>query len=252
MWVAKSGGDFTSLQAALASITDNSANNPYVIRIAPGVYTETSATYLKDYVDVVGSGEHVTTLTCACGASSWLEGATLAASNPGSGLHTTVRHLTVINTGGDALASAVAAIDADDNVRFEHVTATATATGVSDATAGVYNDGSPSSATLTHVTASASGGTTAAGVVHTGAPESPRYTDLVASGSDAAIALGLFLNSGSVIVSGSEISGDSFSVFSAGASARITDSVISGSTLGVDPAHCADNVTPTFDPVICM
>lgn len=56
VWVAPSGAPFTSLSAALASITDASASNPYVIRMAPGVYTEASMVILKDHVDIVGSG----------------------------------------------------------------------------------------------------------------------------------------------------------------------------------------------------
>ncbi len=43
IWVAESGGDFTSLSEAMASIPDdNTAATPYVIKIAPGTYTENS------------------------------------------------------------------------------------------------------------------------------------------------------------------------------------------------------------------
>ena len=40
IWVAKSSGDFTTVTAALASITDATSSNPYLIRIAPGIYQE--------------------------------------------------------------------------------------------------------------------------------------------------------------------------------------------------------------------
>ena len=56
--VAKSGGDYTTVSGALDSITDNTADNPYVIHVAPGVYNE--QVYLKSHVDIVGSGVHAT------------------------------------------------------------------------------------------------------------------------------------------------------------------------------------------------
>ncbi|NND74364.1 MAG: hypothetical protein HKN44_05105, partial [Ilumatobacter sp.] len=64
--VATSGGDFASLSAALASIDDNSAATPYVIRIAPGTYTETGPVFLADHVDIEGAGRDRTVLECAC------------------------------------------------------------------------------------------------------------------------------------------------------------------------------------------
>ena len=53
--VAKSNGDYATVSAALASITDASKDNPYVIRIAPGIYSEYID--LKPYIDLEGSGE---------------------------------------------------------------------------------------------------------------------------------------------------------------------------------------------------
>src|SRR5205823_7889565 len=46
--VARSGGDYISVQKALNSITDNSPTNRYLVWVAPGTYTETVT--MKPYV----------------------------------------------------------------------------------------------------------------------------------------------------------------------------------------------------------
>ena len=57
--VAKSGGNYTTITAALNAITP-SATKPYVIEVWPGVYTENVV--LKSYVHLKGSGREVTTI----------------------------------------------------------------------------------------------------------------------------------------------------------------------------------------------
>lgn len=54
--VAKSNGDFDNIPDALTSITDASANKPYLIVVAPGVYTLASRIIMKPYVNLSGSG----------------------------------------------------------------------------------------------------------------------------------------------------------------------------------------------------
>lgn len=59
--VAKSGGDFTDPVAAINSITDASASNPYVIKIFPGIYDLNGQQMsMKSYIDIEGSGENTT------------------------------------------------------------------------------------------------------------------------------------------------------------------------------------------------
>ncbi|QJX73824.1 hypothetical protein F-E9_51 [Faustovirus] len=57
--VSKRGGDFTSVKAAMDSITNASITNPYTINVDPGVYTEDTIT-TKPYVSINGSGYAVT------------------------------------------------------------------------------------------------------------------------------------------------------------------------------------------------
>jgi len=48
--------------AAVKSITDASASNPYLIFVGPGVYQISSALAMKEYVSISGSGRSVTTI----------------------------------------------------------------------------------------------------------------------------------------------------------------------------------------------
>ena len=48
---------FATIAAALASITDNSVDNPYVIRIAGGIFTESETLNVGEGIDILGSGD---------------------------------------------------------------------------------------------------------------------------------------------------------------------------------------------------
>lgn len=52
--VVGNGGDYLDVASALASITDASRTNPYVIRVLPGVYSSGFTT--KSWVSIIGSG----------------------------------------------------------------------------------------------------------------------------------------------------------------------------------------------------
>lgn len=156
VWVADDGtGDFTLLSAALASITDASATNPYVIRIAPGIYSETSPVALKDYVDVEGSGQNTTTITCDCGSSS--EDAT-AATVSADNINAEIRNFTIENEGtSDFHIGLYTDNISDGSFPISDMTINATFTGTSqDTVAAVYNTSS-SSLMLNNVIATANG-----------------------------------------------------------------------------------------------
>lgn len=60
--VAKSGGDYTSINAALAAISPSAAN-PYIIEVMPGTYTEDiQISSSKSYITLRGAGRDVTIL----------------------------------------------------------------------------------------------------------------------------------------------------------------------------------------------
>jgi len=60
--VGKENCDYTLLSTALEDITDNSANNQYLISINSGVYQEQDYITCKPYVNIVGNGIQNTTL----------------------------------------------------------------------------------------------------------------------------------------------------------------------------------------------
>jgi hypothetical protein len=91
--VAKSGGDYTGVQAAIDSISDAAADNPYLVWVAPGVYNETVT--MKPYVHLQGAGQEATVISSTASSSAWppTPATLLLASD------TSLRDLTVGNSG---------------------------------------------------------------------------------------------------------------------------------------------------------
>ena len=63
--VAKSGGDFTTIQGAIDSITDATTNKRYAVLVYPGNYAE--AVTMEDYVDIIGTGRTNSRITGTTG-----------------------------------------------------------------------------------------------------------------------------------------------------------------------------------------
>lgn len=141
--VATSGGDYTTVQDALDSIADAAADNRYLVWVGPGVYS--GAVTMKQYVDIEGAGELVTTLTHT-GVTSPGDGTVVTADDA------ELRFLTVENTGGSTYALAINNYNASP--RITHVTAKAS--GGTSTSSAVYSW--DSTAVMTHVTARATGG----------------------------------------------------------------------------------------------
>ena len=110
--VARKGGDFRSIQAALDSITDATEDNPYLIYVAPGIYSE--HVQMKDHVVIEGAGEQLTKII----SGHWF---TVAGS-----WNSELRSLTVECTGTGLAEHGCSAIRGRPPRRILHVTIRAT------------------------------------------------------------------------------------------------------------------------------
>lgn len=168
----RGGGDFTTIQAAIDAIGTAlpaaSEASPYLVRVAPGVYSEQVT--MKQWVDLEGAGEKATKITWVGSATFSLAHTVKTAEN------TELRFVTVENTGGAPFALGVQAengdltrvtVDVTGGTQFSgavvarasvlrQVTAVAIGSPPGGATALALDGGSP---TVLDVDASASGGT---------------------------------------------------------------------------------------------
>jgi hypothetical protein len=213
--VAKSGGHYATISDALASITDNSAANRYLVWVAPGTYTETVT--MKEYVDIEGAGELTTKIT-QVGSASTTTGTVVGANNA------ELRSLTVENTGGNLNATAI--FNSSASPRLTQVTAralggttnsygvfnisassplmtnmTVSALGATSLNIGVLND--TSSSTMMNVTVSASGGSISFGVYND--TSSPTMTNVTVNASGGTSNYGVYNDASSPTIQNSTI-----------------------------------------------
>jgi len=122
IYVAKSGGDFPTISEALTSIgTSAVAANPYLIRVAPGVYEEQVT--MEEFVSIEGAGEGTTIIKytgSATGPSTDSSSATvLGASNA------ELRSLTVQSEGNSTNTYATAIYNNGTSPTLSHLTISA-------------------------------------------------------------------------------------------------------------------------------
>jgi len=171
----------SALVRALAGISGNSASNPYLVKIEPGVFDLVTASLtMKPYVDIEGSGEGVTTITSADASGA---GTLVATSN------SELRNLTVKNNGTGQQSVAIFAQTASP--RITHVTASAS--GGSENYGLHISNGSP---VLTNVSASASGGATAIALANLGGATSASNSSFSASDSTGGLVAAVLTASG--------------------------------------------------------
>lgn len=126
--VVQQGGSgtnvYTTVQAALNSITNASATNRYLVKIMPGRYTQSVPLNMKPYVDLEGSGEENTVITSAIahnyniwsGLPAQPQATLIAAAN------TRMSNLKVENT---STANGIALLVNAASVQVQNVTAVA-------------------------------------------------------------------------------------------------------------------------------
>lgn len=219
--VAKDGGQFDTIQAALDSITDGDFDNRYLVWVAPGRYVERVT--MKPFVDIEGAGEWTTTIMYSGSLTETVGTVTGADASA-------LRSLTVLNTGGADYA--VAIVNNDASPELMHVTAAAMNGSMKNI--GVLNrdHGSP---LMTYVTASASGSGTTHNVGIENRYAFPRLHWVDASATGGYISAGIYnvagasplLNNVTSVGSSAEYA---FGVHNVDASAEIRGSTIHADT----------------------
>jgi hypothetical protein len=164
--VAQSGGDYTSVQAAIDSITDAAADNPYLVWVAPGLYEEQVT--MKPYVHLQGAGQEATVISSTASSSAWPPTqATLVLASD-----TSLRDLTVGNSG--TADSTVALLATAGMTRTLVADVTARALGGADSNYAIFLSGSGTGITLQQVTALAENSSNNYGLLNYYAAATPR------------------------------------------------------------------------------
>jgi hypothetical protein len=145
--VAKGGGDYASVQAAIDSITTASAEHPFLVWIAPGVYEEQVT--MKPYVHLQGAGQEATIIRSDAGSGA-PNVATLKLASSAS-----LRDLTVGNTGAAGFNLGVLATAGTTSTLVAD--ATVKAQGVGSNNYGFFLGGGDTEITLQEVTSLAEG-----------------------------------------------------------------------------------------------
>lgn len=229
--VAKSKGQFTDPVAAMNSITDASAANPYLLYIGPGQYTLTTPLVMKPFVDVTGSGEQVTWLmgaissTVADETSAIVKGANNAA----------LSQLSVSNTGGGDLSFGIFTTGLNVTARLQQLSVYAKG---GDGNVGVLNNGSSPMMTGLNIAVEGTGTQVSFGIINAN-PSAPTIIGVNALVWGGSQAIGIQNTSGAVSV----IDGANVFAWDASASAgiwnliandvKIRRSTISGVTYGL-------------------
>lgn len=228
--VSAKGGDFTDPVAAVNSINNASASNPYLVFIGPGNYSLTQTLFMKSFVTIAGAGQDATTLIGAISSSAATEISAIISGADNS----TLRDLTVENTGGSDYS--IALYNNGTSPVIQDVTAIASG---ATSNLGVLNISC--SSVMTDVTATGSGGTTNRGVANANG-SSPIMTDVTATASGGTSSYGLRSHTSSPIIRHCTLDGTTGSIYvTAGTTRVIRSSIINGVNVESGTLTCVNS-----------
>jgi hypothetical protein len=230
--VAKSNGQYTDPVAAMNSITDASAANPYLLYIGPGQYTLTSTLVMKPFIDVTGSGEQVTWLMGAISSGVMDETSAIVKGANNAALS----QLSVSNTGGGNNSIGIFNTGLNVTARLQQLSVYAKG---GDGNIGVLNDGSSPMMTGLNMAVEGTGTQENVGIfnLNSSAPTIIGVNILVWGGD---VALGIFNVTNSVpVIDGANVFAWNGTTVNAGVynmssnDVKIRRSTISGTTYGL-------------------
>ena len=250
--VAKDGGEYQSIGAALEAITQATASQPYLVRVLPGVYSETIT--LKPYVHVQGSGPGITVISTSVSSSvgPWETATVFGASNA------RLSNLTVRNQGqgdytvgivNDSASPVIENVevwvsggDASYGIYNRFSTAQIregliVATGNSDAY-GIYNYSANTS--VSDLTVRAEGGNNENHGIHNAnsVPEIRRVV-VAASGASGGDGYGVYNAPATAYVNDSDLEGTTAALFTlSGSTTYVNNSRLANGRAGAGTFHC--------------
>lgn len=229
--VARDGGDFASPLDALAAIGDASADNPYLVKIMPGVYDLGLATLvMKEYVDIEGSGELTTRLRGNAGGAGIVAGASRAE----------LRNLTVEATGVDG--DVVGIFNGNASPRLSHL---AVEVHGDKSSFGIYN--MMAAPRLVDVTVTVVGSDATFGIFNLHSSPEIRNSSVTAGN-------GIYTaSSGTVRLEGSVITGSILTIYNdTGTTTRIANTRLTGGRVANNGLlSCTGVYDDTFLPISC-
>ena len=225
--VAKANGNFTDPVAAVNSIVDAFASNPYLVVIGPGVYTINQPLVMKPYVDIVGSGENVTKLTGAISTGGAESSAIISGAS-----YCALSSLALENTGGGYHSIALH----NNNASLSVMNLTAKASGGTSNNFGIYNYNS--SPKMTNVTVTASGGTTSNHGVYD-ISSTLTMTNVTVTVSGGTASYGVYNdNSSYSTIRRSTMKGGNYSLYTQGGTTTVSQSTLTDGAAGVGTKTC--------------